>query len=122
MKTKYDDLKEATGLLLERALEAHRRNLAESTRIAGELAQIDAMRLAAQTDPQSIGARQMLGADALWQGWLVGKRAEILRRAAMARAQEADSLARARTAFPGPTLRSRWPTGRGRPPQAPPDG
>ncbi|WP_417205871.1 hypothetical protein [Antarctobacter sp.] len=99
MKTKYDDLTEATELLLERDLEAHRRNLAESSRLAGELAQIDGMRQAAQADHGSINARQMLGADTLWQGWLATRRAEILRHSAMARAQEADSQARAKTAF-----------------------
>ncbi|WP_323767734.1 hypothetical protein [Antarctobacter sp.] len=99
MKTKYDDLTEATELLLERDLEAHRRNLAESSRLAVELAQIDGLRQAAQSDHGSINARQLLGADTLWQGWLATRRAEILRHSAMARAQEADSQARARTAF-----------------------
>jgi hypothetical protein len=97
--SQYDDLTKATGLLLERDLESHRRNLAESARLAAELAQIDGLREAAQADSETIGARQILGADALWQGWLVRKRAEVLRSTAMARAQEADSLARARTAF-----------------------
>lgn len=97
--TQYDDLAEAAGLLLERDLEMHRRNIAESARLAAELAQIDDLRHAAQADVGAIGARQVLGADALWQGWLVAKRADILRRTAMVRAQQADSLARARTAF-----------------------
>lgn len=99
MTSKYDDLTEATELLLERDLEAHRRNLAESKRLAGELAQIDGLRQAAQSDGGSINARQILGADMLWQGWLATRRAEILRHSAMARALEADSLARAKTAF-----------------------
>ncbi len=99
MKTKYDDLRDATDLLLERELEKHRRNLAETARLEAELAQIDGMRRAAQADAGAIGARQMLGADSLWQGWLVNKRAEVLRRSAIARAQESDSLARARKAF-----------------------
>ncbi|WP_245823150.1 hypothetical protein [Antarctobacter heliothermus] len=88
-----------TELLLERDLEKHRRNLAESNRLAGELAQIDSLRQAAQSDTGAINARQILGADTLWQGWLATRRAEILRHSAMARAQEADSFARARTAF-----------------------
>ncbi|ASP19773.1 hypothetical protein ANTHELSMS3_01057 [Antarctobacter heliothermus] len=99
MTSKYDDLTEATELLLERDLEKHRRNLAESSRLAGELAQIDGLRQAAQSDTGAINARQILGADTLWQGWLATRRAEILRHSAMARAQEADSLARAKTAF-----------------------
>ncbi|SNS11030.1 hypothetical protein SAMN04488078_1004126 [Antarctobacter heliothermus] len=99
MTSKYDDLTEVTELLLERDLEKHRRNLAESNRLAGELAQIDSLRQAAQSDTGAINARQILGADTLWQGWLATRRAEILRHSAMARAQEADSFARARTAF-----------------------
>lgn len=99
MKTKYDDLTEATDLMLQQELDRHRRNLAETARLETELAQVDGMRRAAQADMATIGARQMLGADSLWQGWLVNKRAEILRQSAIARAQEADSLARARTAF-----------------------
>lgn len=99
MKTKYDDLTEVTALMLERELEQHRRNLAESARLDAELAQIDGLRAAAQADVGTVGARQILGADALWQGWLVNKRAEVMRRTAMARAQEADSLSRARDAF-----------------------
>ncbi len=99
MTSKYDDLTEATDLLLQRDLDTHRRNLAVSARLAAELAQIDGLREAAQADTGAISARQILGADALWQGWLVRKRAEVLQRTAMARAQEADSLSRARTAF-----------------------
>lgn len=95
----YEDLENVTGLFLERELERHRRNLAESARIAAELAQIDGLREAAQADSGAIEARHMLGADSLWQGWLVRKRAEVLRHAALARAQEADSLTRARDAF-----------------------
>jgi len=97
--SQFDDLIAATDLLLERELEAHRRNMSASARVAGELAQIDAMRRAAQADQGAVGARQLLGADTLWQGWLVGKRAEALRQSAIARAREGESLARARTAF-----------------------
>ena len=99
MKKKLEDLHQVTTLFLEKDLETHRRNLANSARLLSELAQIDNLREAAQADQGSIGARQILGADALWQGWLVRKRAEVLRHTAMARAQEADSLARARIAF-----------------------
>ena len=99
MKNKYSNLTEATNLLLERELQAHRQNVAESARLAAEMAQIDGLREAAQADSGAIGARQILGADALWQGWLVRKRAQILRDVAMARAQETDSLSQARMAF-----------------------
>jgi hypothetical protein len=99
VKSQYEDLTQITNVLLERQLDIYRRNLAESARLAAELAQIDGLREAAQADVGGIGARQILGADALWQGWLVRKRAEVLRRMAMARAQQADSQARARIAF-----------------------
>jgi hypothetical protein len=97
--SRYDELAEATRLLLEQELDAHRRNLEQSRRIDGELAQLDAMRKAAQSDPGAITARQILGADTLWQGWLARKRQEMLRQAARARAQELMTLDRARLAF-----------------------
>lgn len=97
--TQYSELAAVTKILLERELDAHRQSLDHSRRIAGELAQMDAMREAAQADAGAITARQMLGADTLWQGWMVRKRAEILRRAALARAHEQETLARARLAF-----------------------
>lgn len=97
--TRYAELANVTRILLEQDLDRHRQSLENSRRIAGELAQIDAMRAAAQADAGAITARQMLGADTLWQGWLVRKRAEIQRRAAMARAQELDTMARARVAL-----------------------
>lgn len=97
--SRYDELAEATRLLLEQELDAHRRNLEQSRRIDGELAQLDAMRKAAQSDPGTITSRQILGADTLWQGWLARKRQEMLRLAARARAQELMTLDRARLAF-----------------------
>jgi len=97
--TKYTELANVTKIMLEQDLARHRVNVEESRRVAGELAQIDAMRAAAQADVGAIGARQLLGADTLWQGWMVQKRAEIQRRAAMARARELDTLSRAKRAF-----------------------
>ncbi|CUH79705.1 hypothetical protein [Tropicibacter naphthalenivorans] len=97
--TQFEPLLEVTQILKEKALEKHRRNLDESARLAQEIEQIDELRRSVQADSETIGARQMLGADALWQGWLLRKRAEFLRQAALARAREFDSLAQARTAF-----------------------
>ncbi|GAA4221868.1 hypothetical protein J4E08_04505 [Sagittula sp. NFXS13] len=97
--TKYTELASITRIMLEKDLDQHRKSLDQSRQIAGELAQIDAMRAAAQADAGAISARQMLGADTLWQGWLLRKRADIQRRAAQARAQEMQTLAVARVAF-----------------------
>lgn len=97
--TKFDELADVTRILLEREMDQHRQSLEQSRRIAAELAQIDGMREAAQADVGAITARQLLGADTLWQGWMARKRAEIQRRAALARAQEGETLSRARLAF-----------------------
>ncbi|SDX89320.1 hypothetical protein [Citreimonas salinaria] len=99
MTGKLDDLHPVTGALRDRALESHRRNLAESRRIAAEVAEIDALRRAAQSDWAGLGAHRMLGADRLWNGWLLNRRASLLQQAAMARAREHDSQAAARTAL-----------------------
>ncbi|KUF09598.1 hypothetical protein [Pseudoponticoccus marisrubri] len=97
--TRYDDLISASSLLKEQALERHRERVRARQDIEAELAQIDQLRAAAQADGGSLGARQILGADALWQGWLVRRRTEVLRQMAMARARELESLDRARNAF-----------------------
>ncbi|WP_425097725.1 hypothetical protein [Tropicibacter sp. S64] len=98
MTGKFDDLIAVSDILQERALDKHRMNLAESRRLAAELDQIDALRQAVQEDGASVGARQLSGADSLWQTWLVTRRAFILQEMAMARAKEADSLSQARLA------------------------
>lgn len=95
----YSQLIEVMKILREKALEAHRRNMRESERLAEELAQIDTLRNAVQADQASIGARQLLGADALYQSWLLRKRAEILRQAATIRILAHESLEKARDAW-----------------------
>lgn len=97
--SKFNDILPITEIHKERALEAHRRNVAETRRLEGELVQIDALRFSAQHSSETIGARQILGADGLWQGWLLRKRADILQELAMAKALEGESLGRARQAF-----------------------
>lgn len=99
MKSELDDLIEVTGSLKEQALDIHRKNLEESRRIANEIEQIDRLRSEVQKDDAGLLARQAVGADALWQGWLMRRRVDLLRDAAMARAHEGESLIRARTAF-----------------------
>lgn len=99
MNSGINDLVEVTDTLCEQALEAHRRNLAESRRIAQEIEQIDSLRHATRQDDRSLEARRVVGADALWEGWLMRRRADLQREAAMARAYEGESLSKARTAF-----------------------
>lgn len=99
MTSGIDDLVQVTDTLCEQALEAHRRNVAKSQSIAQEVAEIDSLRVAAQQDEQGLEARRLVGADTLWQGWIMRRRADLLREAAMARALEGESLAKARTAF-----------------------
>jgi hypothetical protein len=99
MSRKLDDLQPVTAALRDEALDRHRRNIAESRRIAEELSEIDAMRRSAQSAWGDVGAHRMLGADQLWNGWLLNRRATLLQQAAMARAQEYDSAAAAQTAL-----------------------
>ncbi|MGR3495192.1 hypothetical protein [Citreimonas sp.] len=99
MTEKLDELQPVTEAMRDRALESHRRNLAESRRIAHEVSEIDALRRAAQQDWAGLGAHRMLGADRLWNGWLLNRRATLLQQAAMARAREHDSQAAARKAL-----------------------
>lgn len=97
--TEFSQLAVITEMLLEKELETVRAHRREIAALNQSLAQMDAMREAALADQASVTARQRIGADALWQGWLVKKRAELLRGMALAQAREGDSLARARTAF-----------------------
>ncbi|MCT4556782.1 MAG: hypothetical protein N4A61_01870 [Pelagimonas sp.] len=95
----FKDLIDVTNIYKEKALEVHRKSLAVTRGLTNELNQIDHLRKAAQQDSETIGARQILGADGLWQGWLLRKRADLLQQMAMAKAREAHSLQTARTAF-----------------------
>jgi hypothetical protein len=97
--TKYGELEEATRLMMERDLQSHRRSLQQTRMLQAELDQLDGLRKAAQADSGSITARQILGADVVWQGWLSQKRSQILQSMAAARAQEAFTMDRARIAF-----------------------
>lgn len=99
MKDDLEDLLKVTRILRERALEAYRKDLSEEAQLKTERDQIDAMRDAARQGFAEIDARQMLGADMQWQGWLVRRRSEINHGMAMARAKQAHSGAAARLAF-----------------------
>ncbi len=99
MSSNIKDLIEVTTTLKEQALERHRRNLEESRRIDSEIEQIDHLRAEAQKDDAGLMARRAVGADTLWQSWLMRRRADLLRDAAMARAYEGESLVQARTSF-----------------------
>ncbi len=88
MTDRLHDLVPVTQLLMERALDNHRKNIAESQRVAAEIDEIDALRQRAQGQMQDMGPQRMIGADTLWQGWLMQRRA-----------RELDSFGRARLAF-----------------------
>ena len=83
---------------LDHALDKYREALNEQTRLTGERAEIDRLRGAAQRLPDD-PARGALGADGLWQDWLLQRRADIQTRLAMNRARQMELLARARDAF-----------------------
>ncbi|MDJ0823851.1 MAG: hypothetical protein QNJ09_18850 [Paracoccaceae bacterium] len=83
----------------DRALKAHQRNLADEARLQAELDEIDTLRQAAQADTSKLTERRVLGADTLWQGWLLQRRARVLEQMAMARARQAQSYLRARESF-----------------------
>lgn len=93
------ELVQISDMLKERALAEHRKNVQESQRIAQEIEQIDTLRQQALRDENSLMARRSVGADALWDSWLMRRRAELMREAAIARAYETESLTRARAAF-----------------------
>lgn len=97
--TEYRQLATITEVLFETALDQVRGHRREVSALNQTLTQMDAMREAALADGNSVTARQRIGADTLWQGWLLQKRAELLRHMALAQAREGESLARARTAF-----------------------
>jgi hypothetical protein len=93
------DLAGLTALMLEQELRRLRQERQARAALEAGLAQMQAMREAAWQDSGAVTARQRLGADTLWQGWLVAKRAGLMRDMALARAREDEATARARTAF-----------------------
>lgn len=99
MKSDLDDLIQVTSTLKEKAMTLHRKNLEDRRRIENEIEQIDVLRNTVQADDGGLMARRAVGADSLWQSWLIRRRAELLREAAMARALEGESLTRAQFAF-----------------------
>lgn len=99
MTDRLHDLVPVTQLLMERALDNHRKNIAESQRVAAEIDEIDALRQRAQGQMQDMGPQRMIGADTLWQGWLMQRRARLMQESALCRARELDSFGRARLAF-----------------------
>lgn len=94
-----EDLTRITALLMEQELDRLRQRRAAQAQLQGQLDQMDRMREAAQADGGAVTARQRIGADTLWQGWMLAKRAAILRDMALARAREEEALAGARRAF-----------------------
>jgi hypothetical protein len=99
MSKGFDELCKATQLLEEQALDRHRRVLDERNRLEQEMAQIEELRRKGQSDGDSLPARRAIGADTLWQGWVMQRRAEVLQRSALCRAREEASFALAQQSF-----------------------
>ena len=88
-----------TAILQERAFDLQRQRTAELARIEGEIREIDHLLEAAMENAAAITTGRMIGADTLWSEWILQRRADLLRQSAIARARQAESLARARSAF-----------------------
>ena len=99
MKKDFGALLQVAGIRKDRALQSHRRNLAEEARLQSELDEIDKLRKSAQADMSNLMERRVLGADTLWQGWLLQRRARVLEQMALARARQAQSYLRAKECF-----------------------
>ncbi len=92
-------LAELARALEERALSEHRARVAETEARRREIAEIDALRDAARDAQRDLTTGRLVGADMIWQGWLLRRRSEAMREAALARAAELDSAAIARLAL-----------------------
>ena len=90
---------QVTESLLEQELTTYRLRLSKRQDIDAEIESMTHLMLSAQEHDETYMARQVLGADSLWRGWLANKRAETLRHLAMAKALELESFDRARLAF-----------------------
>ncbi len=99
MTKDFNALSQVSGIQKDRALQAHRRNLAEEARLRSELDEIDRLRKTAQADLSNLTERRILGADTLWQGWLLQRRAKVLEQMALVRARLAQSYVRAKECF-----------------------
>jgi hypothetical protein len=92
-------LAEVTRARLERIFHQQRQCRAELGRHHAEIDEIDRIRNEARnrSGPVTVSAR--IGADTLWQDWLLQRRAALLRAVALDRAREAELRNRARQAF-----------------------
>ncbi|MBE9635913.1 hypothetical protein [Salipiger mangrovisoli] len=93
------DLLRVSALLRDRALAAYRRDLDAETSLRAERDRIDALRMAALDEGPAMGAHQLLGMAALWQGELLRRRAVVQLGLAEARARQGYSSRAARAAF-----------------------
>jgi hypothetical protein len=99
MKDSLDQLNAVARALEDRALVEHRARVAVTEARLAEVREIDGLRDAARDAQRDISIGRLVGADMIWQGWLLRRRATALREAALARAAEADSAAQARLAL-----------------------
>ncbi|MBV2359340.1 hypothetical protein KUH32_06120 [Thalassococcus sp. CAU 1522] len=99
MSHENETLTHLSNLLLDQALARHRRNLAQERQSRIEVEGIDALRREALSREGDFGLRERLGADLLWHGWLLTRRATLLREQAQYRVRQEQSLIEARLAF-----------------------
>ncbi|SNR37131.1 hypothetical protein [Puniceibacterium sediminis] len=99
MSTEFDDIREITAIMEERALAKHRDVLAQEAAVNREIVEIEKLRYQTLRQDDGAQARRMLGADGLWQGWLAQRRMHLNQDLAMLRVRKADSLHAAQTAF-----------------------
>ncbi len=99
MTKDLEQLRHVTRILKEQAMRRYRQALQERAALDSELAEIDEMRKLGQRENASLHARQSIGADTLWNGWMLQRRLEILQKTALCRAKEEDRRDAAKRAF-----------------------
>lgn len=95
----FDEIARLAAMLEERAMQSLRTAKQEGDSIRARIAGIDEMRTRAREEACQLDARQLIGADALWQDWLLRERAGLRRQEAIARAREEQTRDVARDAF-----------------------
>ena len=80
-------------------MERHRAILEQERALRRELDEIENLRHQTLRADADAHARQILGADGLWQGWLAQRRMALNQELAMVQVRKFDSHANAKTAF-----------------------
>ncbi len=95
----YEEIARLAVLLEDRSMQQLRADRREGDQIRARIAEIDRMRALARDEATEIGALRLIGADALWQDWLLREKASLRRDEALAKAREEQSCAVAREAL-----------------------